>query len=586
MKRLAEEVKTFLETRQRWLVAGLLLVFFLMGLAGILDKNATFDEVAHLPAGYSYLALGDFRMNPEHPPLAKIVAAAPLLALQPKLEQADPLWQKGLLWPFGQAFLFDWNDPERMLFWGRLPLLLLATGFGLVVWAAGRQLYGPLAGLIALILYVFTPEFLAHGPLVTTDFAVTAALFTTVFFFYLALLQPSTLRLLLLAAAAGACVTAKFSGLIVLPILLLLSGVYYALPVGAPLTFGLTTAGVCAGSREERLHRLLRLIGTVTLGCFVVIWTIYQFRYSLTPDPALSQRIPWDRFNPAQLSTRIVLLLREVRLLPESYLYGLLECLISLEGRRAFLLGSSATTGWWYYYPVSFALKTPLPLMVLTVAAFCRINRRPLLPTAVLLLPVVAYLAVSLPVQTNIGNRHILPIYPFLVVFAAGAGAWLADAGRDWRTGAVGLLLLWQIGGTVRIAPDFLAYFNELAGGPAGGHRYLADSNLDWGQDLKGLARYRAEQPAEKFYVSYFGAADPRYYLRGVDYLPGFFPVRETTPVPFAAIPSGALVAISVTNLNGVNVREFPGAEELLARLRQLEPEARIGYSIHVYRLP
>lgn len=587
MTRTFDGFTNFLRGRRRWLVAALLLAFFLLGLAGLVDKSPTFDEVPHLPAGYSYLALGDYRMNPEHPPLVKLVAAAPLLALQPNLESESPLWRQGMQWPFGQAFLFDWNDPDRLVFWGRLPLLLLATLFGLVVLAAVRQFYGAGAALVGLTLYVFTPEFLAHGPLVTTDFLVTAALFASVFCFYRVLLDPTPLRLLLLAVATGACVTAKFSGLIVLPILLLLGGIYLACPVGTPLTFG---AGVdatsAAGPREERRRRLLRVVGVVAVGCFVLVWAVYRFRYSLTPDPNISRLISWQRFDSEQLATRIVLMLRELHLLPESYLYGLLECLKSLEGRRAFLLGASSTSGWWYYYPVTFALKTPLPLLVLIVAAAFRCDRRRFFPLVVILLPVVVYLAVSMPVQTNIGNRHILPIYPFLIVFAAQAGQGGYVPGRRWQTVAVALLLLWQILGTVRVAPDFLAYFNELAGGPAGGYRYLADSNLDWGQDLKGLARYRAEHPGESLYLSYFGAAEPRHYLRNVHYLPGFFPVREVTPVPFDAVPAGALVAISVTNLNGVNVREFPGAETFLSRLRRLEPEARIGYSLHIYRLP
>lgn len=577
----------WLVKRQRWVAGGLLLAFFLLGLSGLRDKNATFDEVPHLPAGYTYLALGDFRMNPEHPPLAKIVAAAPLLALRPALDTDSPLWRKGLQWPFGQAFLFDWNDPERLLLWARLALLSVATLFGLVIFAAANRLFGSPAGLIALTFYVFTPEFLAHGPLVNTDFMVTAALFTAVFSFYRAILAPSPWRLSLLGLTAGACVTAKFSGLILLPILAVLGAIYYALRPGMALSFiPPESGGPCAAPRDERCRQLLRLAAATIIGCCVVIWSLYQFRYSLTPDPLLSQRIPWERFNPAQLSTRLVMLLREARLFPESYLYGFLECLKSLEGRRAFLLGANETAGWWYYYPVTFVLKTPLPLMLLMATAMFRLHRRELFPIAVLLVPVVLYLGVSLPVKTNIGNRHILPVYPFLVVLAAGAGAWLSLSGRRWRQAAVAALLLWQGAATVSISPDFLAYFNELAGGPARGYRYLSDSNLDWGQDLKGLARYREAHPDERLFVSYFGSAEPRRYLREVEYLPGFFPVRETEPVPFDAVPSGALVAISVTNLNGVNVREYPGAAAFLARLRGLEPLARVGYSIHLYRVP
>lgn len=577
-------VAGWLIKQQRWVAAGLLLSFFVLGLAGVRDKNATFDEVAHLPAGYSYLALRDFRMSPSHPPLAKLVAALPLLAMQPALDREDAAWRKGSEWLFGQQFLFTWNAPDRLIFWGRLPLLLLATLFGLVVMAAGRQLYGPLAGLLALTLYGFTPEFLAHGPLVATDFMVTAALFAAIFCFYRALLIPSLSRLLLLAAAAGVCVTAKFSGVLIGPMLLLLGAVYLVCPVGTPLTTDLVSGPRCLASRRERFQRLLLLAGVVTLGCLLVIWLSYGLRYSIAPDPSVSRRIAWESVGTEGFPARMIMVMRALHLLPESYLFGLLGCLKSIEGRNAFLLGASSTSGWWYYYPVTFALKTPVPLLLLMVLAALRCDRRMIFPTALLLLPAVLYLGVAMAGQTNIGNRHILPVYPFLIVFAAGFGAKLALSGQSWQKVLIALLLLWQMVGVVRVSPDFLAYFNELAGGPAGGYRYLADSNLDWGQDLKGLARYRDAHPGERLLISYFGAADPRYYLRDVEYLPSFFPVREVDPVPFDAVPRGALVAISVTNLNGVNVREHPGAEEFLTRLKALEPEARIGYSIHVYR--
>ena len=178
-----------------------------------------------------------------------------------------------------------------------------------------------------------------------------------------------------------------------------------------------------------------------------------------------------------------------------------------------------------------------------------------------------------------IGLRYILPVYPLMFVLIFG----LAE--RGWHRGRRGLLLgallVWYVVSSVAIHPHYLAYFNEVAGGPSGGHRYLVDSNLDWGQDLKGLKRFMQEQDIEKIHLSYFGTDVPSRYSIAYEWLP--IAVLDN-PNPEQQIPNRATgwIAISVTNLQGT----YFANQNLFQYLRQYEPVARIGHSIHVCHLP
>jgi hypothetical protein len=193
---------------------------------------------------------------------------------------------------------------------------------------------------------------------------------------------------------------------------------------------------------------------------------------------------------------------------------------------------------------------------------------------------VLVYAAVSLALGPQIGHRHLLPLYPFLFVAAGDAAARLAVWRRPTGAVLVGVLGLWYALGTLLVHPHHLAYFNEVAGGPANGWRQLVDSNLDWGQDLKRLRHWMDEHGVARVKLSYFGSADPAYYGIEADFLPGYMaprPARVTRE-----IHPGDLVAVSATNLQGVYLDA--GDRPLVERLRSLEPVGRVGFSIFVYR--
>jgi 4-amino-4-deoxy-L-arabinose transferase-like glycosyltransferase len=269
-----------------------------------------------------------------------------------------------------------------------------------------------------------------------------------------------------------------------------------------------------------------------------------------------------------------------VRLLPNALSQGFLHAQSLAVSRPAFLAGDYSTQGWWYYFPAAMLLKTPvLMLLLFALGAFAVSRPQPSSVRLFMLVPVAMFLGLAITSNLNIGLRHILPVYPFLIVLA-GAGA-EAVAGRAKRPDAAAVVLLAIAGLEFAIVyPHTLAYFNVLAGGPANGFRYLADSNVDWGQDLKRLKRWMTEHNVDHINLAYFGVAEPSYYgihrtdLWGTT-IPGVAPSAMGPP----KLPG--YVAVSVTLLDGVPFGERE--RQFYAPLRDREPAAKIGGSIRVY---
>lgn len=568
------------------------IAWLLLAIFSTRRQSATYDEVAHLPAGYSYLAFHDYRLNMEHPPLVKLVAGWPLRRLGAQADQHDISWNTVDTYYFGEKLLYEWNDGDRLLFWGRLPLILLTLCFGLAVFFCARALYGLRAGYVALVLFLFLPDVLAHGPLVTTDMAVTGFFFVAVYAFYRALWHSSWAALLLACLAAGLAVVAKFSGVLVFPMMGLVGLV--AVFAAEPLT--LRWAGARSWNISSRAGKLGAVALALVLAAVVswaMVWSVYGWRYSMAPNPAVGNAFNWaGHWMRPEMSVNAMYVARQQRLLPEAFIYGFLQASASIATRNAFLMGEYSATGWWYYFPVTFLVKTTIPLLLLLGLGFAYWRRygARLASELMLLLPAALYLVFALTSNFNVGNRHLLPIYPFLIVFAAKMGRAL-EPGQPRALALVCLALVsWHVIEAARIYPHYLAYFNQIAGGPAGGYRWLVDSNLDWGQGLKELAQYhQREHPQETLYLSYFGTAKPEYYGLQPKYLPSFSPGNQRRVVTtFSNVPSGALVAVSATSLQGVNLTEenAPGAKAFMERLKQMKPLTTIGHSIFIYRLP
>jgi hypothetical protein len=540
---------------------------------------ATFDEGAHLPAGYTYLALGDHRLNPEHPPLVKLLAAAPLLLARPVLKADDRAWAQARQWEFGQRFLYRWNDADRLLFLGRLPIVALASCLLLAVFFEARRRFGTLAGASALGLAALSPDLLGHGGLVTTDVGFALFFFLAAVTFARLLDRASPGRALAAGLAAGAAFASKFSAPVLVPLLLLLAAA--AVLAGEPMAWRLgRREGEPAGTPARARHALACL-AAVGLLAWAVIWAAYGFRAALSPDPGV-RAAALTAFD-GQASTpalRLAAAAARAGIVPEDYARGLAFVLAHSESRPTFLLGELSDRPFGAYFAVTFLLKTPVPLLLLVALALVRLPRLRRGDAVFVWLPVLVYVLLTATRGLQIGHRHLLPVYPFLFLAAGEAAASLAAWRRPAGLALAAALGLWYAGGTLRNHPHHLAYFNELAGGPANGWRLLVDSNLDWGQDLKRLAEWMRQNRVPRLKLSYFGSADPAYYGIAGENLPGYrspHPARVTR-----VIAPGDVLAVSATNLQGVYLD--PEDRPLMQRIRQLEPIGRAGWSVLVYR--
>ncbi|MFI4942884.1 MAG: glycosyltransferase family 39 protein [Burkholderiales bacterium] len=542
-------------------------------------SSATFDEGAHLPAGYTHLALLDHRLNPEQPPLVKLLAAAPLVALGPEVKTTDVSWTEARQWEFGRRFLYRWNDGDRLLFLGRLPVVALASCLVIAVFLIAERRFGATVAVAAAFLAALSPDVLAHGSLVTTDLAFALFFFLSVVATERLLEQATARRLCAAGLATGAAFATKFSA----PILLLVFAALVLRVVlrSRPLETALVGEAHEVKAKLARLAHVFGWLAAVGALSLLVVWSSYGFHGRLSPDPAVRDELRRPLVSEqAGLVRNAVAWAGRARLVPEDFSRGLLFVTEHSTARPTFLLGERRDTGFPYYFAVTFLLKTPVPLLLLAALALFRIPRLPRREAFLLWIPVAVYLAATATRGLQIGHRHLLPIYPFLFVAAGEAAAalmaWRAPKGA-WLAGA---LALWYAGGTLLQHPHHLAYFNEIAGGPRNGWRLLVDSNLDWGQDLKRLAEWTRANHVGKLKLSYFGSADPDYYGIESEALPGY-------TSPHAArvtreIAPGDTVAVSATNLQGVYLD--PEDRPLMERLRGLTPVARIGYSIFVYR--
>lgn len=619
-------------------------VLFLLGAHGLLaytataEKSSTFDEVVDLTAGYAILTTEDFRLAPDHPHLAQIWAAWPLLFDRLAFPDLNGIsWRTSDTWALGAEFLYQLgNDAHAMLRKARSMMILLSIAFGGVIFAWSRRLFGPAGALVSLTLYALSPTILAHARLVTTD--LTAAMLLTCSAGALwRLARRITLSRILLAglALAALCLT-KMSAVLILPVAALLLLIRALSSEPLHVSIGKKTE---LRSTPARIATLLAAGLAVALVAWAGIWSAYGFRYSaFAPEHAHAAQLPlpdwgdlpqgtssWEytlRDNgPIQKTLRW---LRDHRLAPEAYLYGAAFTAAALQSSDAFLNGERQQGGWWYFFPVCFALKTALPILGILLAAIAARwhsstqESRPALQAFLRCAPLWCILAVystfALTSSFNLGHRLILPIYPPLFILAGACATWI-NARSLFARGLIPALLVCLAASSATAWPHYLAYFNAFAGGPANGHKHLVDSSLDWGQDLIGLKHWldqsdRKAHPGP-IYLSYFGTASPAY--EGIDarMLPAFPPPKPLDRGPW----TGGTYCISATMLEQVfllptnrwtiatenayrrlgsaSALSAPQSDmflklafaRLCAFLREREPDHRIGYSILIFLL-
>ena len=531
------------------LAAGLffVLVFMAQGVFFIRANAPTYDEAMHLAAGYSYLATRDFRLEPQNPPLVKELLALPLFLVHRLPFDPDPKrWRNGDDFYVGQDFLYRSRVPaDQILLLSRILNLFLGTLLiALVGWWAYR-LWGNYAATVAIALACFEPNLVAYSSLVTTDTGATLFIFLTVYLLWEYVRFPRWWLLSGTGIAAGMALVSKFSTVLLIPI------------IGLIVTVSLFIE--CAESARLLLRNRPNPIRRKVFETAVLLLVIFLFAVAIIPIPYFFQGF-------------------------EPWLFGFQRFItLAQEGQSAFFLGQISYQGWWSYFVFAFLVKTPIGTLLLISTAFLLYRfGKPLAPREglFLLLPVVVFFLAMTQSKVNIGLRHILPIYPLLFVFAARLAT--IESHRQWfKYLLIGAPLALTAISSLRIAPHQLAYFNEMVGGPDKGYHYLSDSNLDWGQDLKGVKAYMEKEKLPIIYLSYFGTAPPSYYNIRYQYVPGSPPLQW--PPLSDRVPATArkILAISVRNLQDASIPHIP----LFGWLRLRQPIAKIGYSIFVFDL-
>ncbi|MEI6466161.1 MAG: glycosyltransferase family 39 protein [Verrucomicrobiota bacterium] len=535
----------------------LALTHALMAITATKEKSVTADEIAHLVAGDTYNRRGDFRFQPENGNLPQRWAALPLTVAAGPVPDASVTWQRADVWRYGHTYFFGQGlSTDAMLMAGRAMIALFSAGLGLVIFFWSRALFGWRGAFISLALYSFSPSFLAHGALATSDLVMSFFLVASVGSFWRHLERPGPLWASVSAVAFGLAFVAKFSAVLLLPML------------------GLCALGWLAGTAQTEGFRrpLLRLVRSVALHLVVawaLIWTFYGWRFSaFAPDAAAGAvfyRGDWAWIlDDIGWPQQPFLFARQVRLLPEAFLYGFAFVVQFSKERAAFFGGEYGTTGWVTFFPFAFLVKSTLPFLLLLaggaisgglaigrqrtregLAAVAR-RLRPLTPLAALF---AVYWITSLTSHLNIGHRHILPTYPVLFIAAGWLGRWL-EVRRPLALVCITGALVWHAAESIRARPHYLAYFNQLVGGSANGWRHLVDSSLDWGQELPGLKHWLdANARSERVFLSYFGTGDPVYegiYATALPTLP-----EVGAPRPWRPLTPG-VYAISATMLQHV----------------------------------
>lgn len=528
------------KTTARGLLPGLLLLVFLLQAVLSLRSDApTFDEMINPSVGYAEWVTGDLSFVHDHPPLYRFFIAVPLLFLKPSLPLEHPSWRRRLggmqdRYDFGYEFFYVANDnADELLFWSRIPVVLFAAGLAVLVFVWSRELYGDAAGLLALFLYAFEPNILAHARMTTNDLFLSGFIFSTVYLYWKFLQVRSIPFLLLTGISLGLALLTKFSA-VMIPVMLL--PLLWVAPGKPDRRTDQDASGARPGAGPDLARRIMCLgvIFAIALG---VLLAFYGTQ--------------WSAFSRGLSDTFV------------HYRFG----------HPAFLMGQYSTYGWWYYFPVAFVVKTPLPLLLcLLVVSLCLSFRRDG-AEYFLLIPLAVMGFSAMMGHINIGIRHVLPAYPFLIV-AASSITRVRCKRQAWFTGCLAAMAAWYAIGTVRVFPSYLAYFNETVT-PERGYRVLVDSNLDWGQDLKRLKRYLDKEGIRRVYLSYFGTADPCYYGIRFLYLPRtpYECAQEDTADP------ADFIAVSATNLQGV----YLPYRSSFQWLKSYQPVAQIGYSIFVY---
>ena len=538
------EKGSFLKSKNQVLefiaVAFLLLFHFYLVFTASERKSPVFDEPLYITGGFSYWTEVDYRINPESGNLLQRWVAIPLIFQKLKFAELRQIpLTKTFPFDISADFIFNsGNNPEKILMFSRAMITILSLATGLAVYFYSKKIFGLGGGLLSLTLYVFCPEILAHAGFATADMAVTMA-FTLALICIWNVLNIITVRNIFFSSVALSLLfLIKCTAVIIIPVYLILAFIKLRNKKHTECIIFSKKININAQAKQVIFSSLVLLVNLIFILFF--IWMSYGFRFSALNHPQSADSAALDKIyeykcKPLGTMGNVLLVAKKMKLLPEAYLYGFTSILNVSKSRDSYLNGELSTQGWWYFSIYCFLVKTPVPLLLIfTISLFALASRKMLSNDKIYMLTpflvfILIYLIIAISSKSNAGNRHILPIYPGIFIICGASYLML----RSKFTIAVitVFLIAWFALESYRIRPHYLAYFNQLAGGPENGYKHLSDSSLDWGQDLKELRKWIDvnNKNNENVYLSYFGTADIDYYIREYRHLPCIGEQRKIT---------------------------------------------------------
>ena len=567
------------------LAGALLILFSALAATSMWNDNANYDERIHLPAGYSYVTQQDMRLNPEHPPLVKDLSGLPLLLMKINFpyqswgwntalttdSSRTPVWQTDV--GFGNDLLyFSGNDAQNMMRYGRIPIILIGILLGFYIFKFAREQWGDLTGIIALAFYSFSPTFLAHTRLVTTDVAAAAAFFISFYYLYKWLKAPTQRNIWLFGIVLGISFLTKFSTFLLIPI------------------FGfIILIWILLNGQWKKYIGGFILILIVALLVIGAVYVYHIWNYPIEKQ-AIDTAFILSTFGFKPLANLSIWISSQpyLRAWGEYFLGFLMVLQRSGGGNTTYYLGEISADGSRSYFPMMYLLKEPLAYILLAFfALFLALKKfisrkisieffRNNFAEFGMLLVVAVYWFFSITSNLNIGVRHILPTIPFIYILTAGQiSNWIKNSVK--KSLFVLVLLVWVSVSVISVWPSFLAYYNEIAGGADRGYMIAVDSNLDWGQDILRLSQFIEKNNIKEIKLDYFSGAPAEYYIKTAKIIPFN---RE--------IPQKGWLAVSASVLQGAcKGDKIPCSydERSYTWLDQYKPVAKIGYSIFVYKI-
>ncbi|MFA5779575.1 MAG: glycosyltransferase family 39 protein [Elusimicrobiota bacterium] len=501
-----------------------IIIFFLLAILTIQSilsskqKCAYYDEPFQIAAGLYHLKYGDYRIEIQNPPLLRMISAFPLLFTNVTVRKEERhTWTSFEKYAFGKEFLYKNNlDADTILLLARIQVLFLAILLGIIIFLWSSEIFhSTKAGIIALTFYCFSPNILAYSGIAGTDLGVAFFIVLSLFLFRKYLERPSIKNVIFTGIAVGLALSSKFTAVLLIPLFIFFASI-----------------------KNPRTKNIFNVV-IIFIISFIVILVVYRGSAGL-------------------------------------FFEGIKNILgiVGQKGALTFLNGRYSSDGFATYYLIAFLIKSTIPVIILTIISVLAFKKIPAsdFDKIYILVPVLIFFGAASYSKTQIGLRYILPIYPLLFIYFSGL---IKTKSNYFLLSAFYFLIIWHIFSSIKTYPHYLSYFNEIIGGPKNGYKYLVDSNLDWGQDLKFLKKYLAGKNVN-LVECYFGQGDTRY--EGIKSQHILSQV-SSGDVDYTKYDRTDLIAISATYFQGLYI----GQVDVFNWLKNKSPDAFIGYSILVF---